>query len=144
MSQSRNLEQENQVWGMESIYLHHSAPLLQNNLDRPENRCGRYCARGSAERIWGEFFIWSSEFFVKFAGEFLSVISWCFFLQIFRPCFSRISGPPPKKKSGPKFTSRIVGIPLQFHFLNPKLIHTDFLLAGEINRYGFARAGLSL
>ena len=26
----------------ESIYLHRSGPLLENGLDRPENRCGRY------------------------------------------------------------------------------------------------------
>ena len=26
----------------ESIYLHHSGPLLEDRLDRPENRYGRY------------------------------------------------------------------------------------------------------
>ena len=35
-------------------------------------------------------------------------------------CFTRIP-PPPKKSSRPKFVPRIVGIPLQFHFLEPKL-----------------------
>ena len=28
--------------GNESIYLHRSGPLLENGLDRPENRYGRY------------------------------------------------------------------------------------------------------
>ena len=28
--------------GNQSIYLHHSGPLLENGLDRPENRYGRY------------------------------------------------------------------------------------------------------
>ena len=28
--------------GNESIYLHHSGHLLENGLDRPENRYGRY------------------------------------------------------------------------------------------------------
>ena len=29
--------------GNQSIYLHRSGPLLENVLDRPENRYGRYC-----------------------------------------------------------------------------------------------------
>ena len=33
---------EVKVRGNESIYLHRSGPLLENGLDRPENRCGRY------------------------------------------------------------------------------------------------------
>ena len=28
--------------GNQSIYLHHSGPLLENGLDRPKNRYGRY------------------------------------------------------------------------------------------------------
>ena len=39
-----------------------------------------------------------------------------------------------QKNSRPKFTSRIVGSPLQFHFLEPKcFFHGDFLLTGETN-----------
>ena len=30
------------LWGTPSIYLHRSGPLLENGLDRPENRYGRY------------------------------------------------------------------------------------------------------
>ena len=29
-------------WGNESIYLHRCGPFLENGLDRPENRYGRY------------------------------------------------------------------------------------------------------
>ena len=40
-----------------------------------------------------------------------------FFQRLFRPCFSRESATPPKKNSRSKFTPKLVGIPLQFHFL---------------------------
>ena len=65
--------------------------------------------------------------FRKIAGEFLSGFDGEFFPQNVRPCFSRISPPPPQKKTfTPKFTSRIVGIPLQFHFLKPKIYSRRF------------------
>ena len=55
------------------------------------------------------------------------------FPQIFRPCFLPGFQARPKN-SHPKFTPRIVGIPLQFHFLEPNcFFHADFLLTGEIN-----------
>ena len=52
-----------------------------------------------------------------------------FFGLVFFPGFQA-----PRKKSRPRFTPRIVGIPLQFHFLEPKcfFVHADFLLTGEI------------
>ena len=40
------------------------------------------------------------------------------FPRMFRPCFSRVSGHP--KNSRPKFMAKIVGIPLQFHFVESK------------------------
>ena len=42
--------------------------------------------------------------------------------------FSRVSGHP--KNSRPKFTSRIVGILLQFHFLEPKIYSQRFSAYG--------------
>ena len=51
-----------------------------------------------------------------------------FWWRIFRPCFSRVSGHP--KNLRPKFTSRTVGIPLQFHFLEPKIYSWRFSAYG--------------
>ena len=53
------------------------------------------------------------------------------FTRVFRPCFSRISGPPPPKKNS---RPEIVGISLQYHFLEPTFFHADFLLTGKIKR----------
>ena len=50
------------------------------------------------------------------------------FPQIFRLCFSRASGPP--KSSRPKFTSKIVGTPLQFHIFEPKMLSRRFSAYG--------------
>ena len=54
--------------------------------------------------------------------------------EFFGLVFSRVSGHP--KNSRPKFTSRIVGIPLQFHILEPKIYSRrfKFLLAGETKK----------
>ena len=55
--------------------------------------------------------------FRKIASEFLSEFFQQIFPAIFRPCFSRVSEPPPppQKDSRPKFTPKIVSLPLQFH-----------------------------
>ena len=58
--------------------------------------------------------------FRKIAGEFLSESWRRILIANFSALFYRASGHP--KNSRPKFTSRIVGTPLQFHFLNPKFI----------------------
>ena len=83
-------------------------------------------SRRYAERIWGDFFYFGPANFRKIAtaGEFLSEFWW----RIFRPGFSRVSGHP--KNSRPKFTPRIVGIPLQFHFLEPKVYSRRFSAYG--------------
>ena len=48
--------------------------------------------------------------------------------EFFGLVFSRVAGHP--KNSRPKFTSRIVGIPLQFHFLEPKIYSRRFSAYG--------------
>ena len=63
-----------------------------------------------------------SEFFQRIFSEFSAL-----FLQGFRP------SPHP-----PKFTPKIVGIPLKFTFFNPKCFHADFLLMGVTNRFYFS------
>ena len=77
-------------------------------------------SRRYAERIWGEFFILVRRILGKLPANFSANFDGEFGWRIFRPCFSKVSG-RQKKKSRPKFTSRIVGIPLQFHFLEPKI-----------------------
>ena len=55
--------------------------------------------------------------FRKIAGEISSAnVDGEFRRRIFQPCFFQDFRPPP-----PKFTLRIVGIPLQSHFLEPKI-----------------------
>ena len=41
---------------------------------------------------------------------------------------------PPPQNSSPKFTPKIVSIPLQFHIFEPKIFHADFLLTGETKK----------
>ena len=51
-----------------------------------------------------------------------------------------------QKNSRPKFTSRIVGIPLRFHFLEPKIYSRRFFAYGEDQKieWGvFGRGGFS-
>ena len=48
--------------------------------------------------------------------------------EFFDLVFFRVSG--HQKNSRPKFTSRIVGIPLQFHFLEPKIYSRRFSAYG--------------
>ena len=81
-------------------------------------------SRRYAERIWGEFFILVRRILGKLPANFSANFDGEFWKRIFRPCFSRFSGHP--KNSRPKFTSRIVGIPLQFHFLEPKIYSRRF------------------
>ena len=51
-----------------------------------------------------------------------------FLREFFGLVFSRASGPP--KNSCPKFTARIVRIPLQFHFLEPNTFSRRFSASG--------------
>ena len=54
------------------------------------------------------------------------------FCKVFGLVF-QCSGPPPptqKKKWRPKFTPKLVGIPLQFHFLEPKMFSRRFSAYG--------------
>ena len=53
--------------------------------------------------------------FRKIAGEFLSEIWWQFFSSNFRPCFSRVSPPPPQWKITPKIHAFLSN----FTFSNP-------------------------
>ena len=87
-------------------------------------------SRLSAEQNWGDFFhlVWRilgnlpANFSAKFDSEFGSRIS--------RPCFSRVSGPPEK------FTPKFVGIPLRFHFLEPKIFSRRFSAYGGDQELG--------
>ena len=54
-----------------------------------------------------------------------------FFRKIFGLHFPGLQVPP--NNSRPKFTPKIVGIPLQFHFLEPNSFHACFLPTGETN-----------
>ena len=56
--------------------------------------------------------------------------------EFFSLVFSRVSGHP--KNSRPKFTSRIVATPLQFHFLEPKVYSRRFsAYGGNRNKSGW-------
>ena len=90
-------------------------------------------SRRYAERIWGEFFILvklapanfrkncrrisQRILMANFDGEFFGLV------------FPGFQATP--KNSRPKFTSRIVSIPLQFHFLEPKIYSRRFSAHGE-------------
>ena len=69
----------------------------------------------------------------KIAGEFLSESSQQNFPANFRPCFSRVSGPPPPKKYTPKIHAKIVVISFQIHIFEPNIFHANFLLTLETN-----------
>ena len=78
------------------------------SLNASDWRLTIFWSRRYAERIWGEIFVLvrrslgklPANFSANFDGEFFGLV------------FSRVSGHP--KNSCPKFTFRIVGIPLQF------------------------------
>ena len=101
---------------------------------RSQNFGLNFWGRGSAERIWGEFFIlawwilgkWPVNFSATFDGE--------LFPQIFQPCFFFLGfRPPPSKKKNHAQNSRpkIVGIPLKLHFLEPFFFTPIFCLRGR-------------
>ena len=79
-------------------------------------------ARGSAERIWGDFFIlvWRilGKLSAKFSANFHSEIFAQIFQTVVSPGFQATGWHP--KQSRPKFTLKLVGIPLQFHIFGPK------------------------
>ena len=89
--------------------------------------------RGSAERICGNFFL-AWRILGELPANFSANFDCRFFLQIFRPCFSTVSGLPPKN-SRPKFTPEIVAIPLQFHFLEPKMFSRRFSAYGGDQKF---------
>ena len=62
-----------------------------------------------------------ANFSANFDGEFI--------LRIFRPCFSRGSG--PKKNSRPNLSALLSNF---IQFLEPKMFYADFLLTGETKR----------
>ena len=73
--------------------------------------------------------VWPDELWVKLPANFSANFDGDFLLQKIRPSFSRASGP---RKKFTKFTPRIVGISLQFHFLEPKSCFTPiFCLRGR-------------
>ena len=85
-------------------------------------------ARGSAERIWGEFFILVRCVSGKLPANVSANFDGESFPQMFRSCFSRISSPPPPKKTSCPELSAFLS---NFTFSSPKLFHADFLLNGE-------------
>ena len=66
----------------------------------------------------------------NFASEFFGLV------------FSKVSGHP--KNSRPKFTSRIVGIPLQFHFLEPNIYSRRFSAYGGDQNLRLKRTPLKI
>ena len=46
-----NRKQKDKAGGNKSIYLHRSGPLLENGLDRRENRYGRYGSAGFSQHF---------------------------------------------------------------------------------------------
>ena len=87
-----------------------------------------FWSRRYAERIWGDFFIWSGDFLENCRRISQRILMANFDREFFGLVFSSASGHP--KNSRQKFTSRIVGIPLQFHFLEPKIYSRRFSAYG--------------
>ena len=88
----------------------------------------RFCR---ADLRWFSILAWRilgtlpANFSANFDGE--------IFQRIFRPCFSRVSGPSQNihaQNSRPKLSAFLSN----FTFWNAKCIHADFLLTGETNR----------
>ena len=74
--------------------------------------------------MWVEFLIWGWQCFGKKRPQSSQRILRRNFPRIFRPCFSKVSGPhPPKIIHPPKCTPKLyVGIPLQISdFFEPKI-----------------------
>ena len=82
------------------LKLHAIVSGFEDTLVLDTRDCINFCARGSAERIWGEFFILAWRILGKFPANFSANYDGKFILRIFRPCFSRVSG--PHKKFTPK------------------------------------------
>ena len=89
-------------------------------------------ARGSAERIWGEFYILAWPIFGTLPANASANCDGEVCPRILRPCFFQGFSPPPqKKRSRPKFTPRIVGIPISLS--RTLFLNADFLL-GETTK----------
>ena len=83
-------------------------------------------SRGPAERMWGETFNSVRRNSGKLPANFSANLDGEFIPRTFRPCFSRVSGPPPLKIHAQDSHPKIVGVPLQFHFLDPQFFPRRF------------------
>ena len=90
-------------------------------------------SRRYAERIWGDFFILARRISGKLPANFSANFDREFFGLVFPGLQAT------QKNSRPKFTSRIVGIPLQSHFLEPKI----FCLRGRPKNWAFSTLRLA-
>ena len=104
---------------------------LQGSRSRIESgnfEWGVFLSRGCAERIWDEILAWRTvgksptNFSANFDGDF-------FFLQNFRPCFSRASGPHKKiaQNSRPELSAFLSN----FTFSSPNFFTPIFCLLGR-------------
>ena len=90
-------------------------------------------SRGSAERMWGEFSILAWRILGKSPTNLSANFDGKFFTRFFRPFFSRVSAPPPKKKFTPKIRAQNCrhSAPIS-HFLRHFLFYTPiFCLRGR-------------
>ena len=102
-------------------------PIFTNNPCRSTCLCNapslhtvdKHWSQGSAERIWGDFLSWSGEFSKK-CLQVSQQISSANYSRNFGGLFLQGLRLPPKK-SHPKFMSKIVSVPLQFHIFEPKI-----------------------
>ena len=82
-------------------------------------------SRGSAERIWGEFFSWVRRILGKLPVNFSANFDGDFFPRVFRPCFFP-GFQALKKIHAQNSRPEVVGIPLQFNFLEPNIFSRRF------------------
>ena len=83
---------------------------------------------------WGEYFILAWQILGKLPANSSANLDSEFPPEIFRPCFSRVSGPPPPPKlhaqnSHPTSSAFLSN----FTFWNSNVFHADFLLTRETN-----------
>ena len=81
-------------------------------------------ARGSAERIWGDFFNLAQRILRKLSANFSASFDGGFYPRIFWPCFSGPSGPP--QNSRPNLSAFLSN----FTFSNPIIFKRQFSAYG--------------